>query len=663
MALKSPNKTVLLEVTSSTESGISMMYSEEACLYDGDIVFDDVETVPMDGSYDTFVKVSVRGRRRQSFVDKTIHFPNQGSMLLSLAFRFSTIHYSSGLSSAMSFLNTISDHLLVDLLKSSTFLEMNDLVSCLCSQLARIPKLWNRLHEFPLHLIEEILCQASIETLVTCPFMQEKWWKALTLHQFSSQHIPLEIPEEPISPSHGLATWLSAFDERIHSPHVVIRKHVESQHLRIKELHAPTAQSPTIVRKSPILESEHGQKSIPTGVHLHLPSTDVNLSSRFWKRVYLQNNLQVGFANCSVSSTVEQRLSLVNSIKYSTEVMELILRASSPNVVCSGLVFAFLDNCLPQLESLDLSKVGLDGRHAVAIAEVLSGNKRLVRLNLGNNKLRNEGSTAIARIIKTTEIKTLHLEHNGLGIQAGIEIAEALANNQHLTKLALGYNQLRGRGVAAVCTALKTNTTLTALDVANCSIGNDGAFALAEMIKVNKTLTLIRAWDSSMGTEGGNYIATAVATNSVLLDVGVGYSSLSQADRQLLADSLARNGNKSAPAVEGLQISIDDPFASRRKHERDLLYGVDCLVSDTWYLMDEQWLSAWRSFVARDSKEDPPGPITSDRLIDQDGHPRPGLRKLFDYRGVSPQVYRLFEEIYGSVSSPVVRTTIDLYAV
>ncbi|KAL0223031.1 hypothetical protein P9112_002421 [Eukaryota sp. TZLM1-RC] len=633
------------------------MFYEEGCLYEGDAILENTDELKTEE--DTLCHVRYRGRR-PSIVDRTIHFPTLHSSLISHVLRFCCTSATVGLAEAKRIVEQTPQLSALDLLKTSTFLEIDELTICLCSVIARKPNLWSKLSDIPSHLCEEIFIRAPIEYLVYNPVITDNWWRKLNLRKFRTTDVD-RPDEQRTSASPGLASWLAGFDHQLESPHQVIRKYLKDQHQKLAKVHGGTSESaPSLGSESPI--------KIPSGVHIHSPHPNIGKtqpSGQFWKHIFLQNAIQVNIAETSANLTPQSRSQLAHLINHSKGVTELVIRSASSDVVASALTYGFLCNSFSSLESLDLSKVGLDGKAALSIAAALEGNTSLLRLNLGNNKLKNEGSQAICKIIQTTRIKTLHLEHNGLGVQAGLEIGLVLEKNKYLTKLALGYNQLRSRGVAAIANALKINKTLTALDVANCYIGNEGAIALAEMIRSNSTLQLLRAWDSSMGREGGHAVAMAVAENHSLLDVGIGYSSLSNEDREVISASLSRNNSRTSSGgdlIPAPRPPTDDQYADRRKHERDLLYGADTVFSSQWYLIDETWLSKWRSFVARDSRDPPPGPISNDRLVDEEGMPREGLRKLYDYRGVSPQVYRLFSDLYGG-GPEIVRSVIDLYAI
>ncbi|CAI2177544.1 18397_t:CDS:10 [Funneliformis geosporum] len=77
-----------------------------------------------------------------------------------------------------------------------------------------------------------------------------------------------------------------------------------------------------------------------------------------------------------------------------------------------------------------------------------------------------------------------------------------------------------------------------------------------------------------------------------------------------------------------------------------------------WFLISSKWLSSWHNFK---SGGPPPGPINNYSFLQDDGSPKPRMKRGDDYRGVNERVWSYFEHSYGG--GPIcVRTTIDLYA-
>ena len=111
--------------------------------------------------------------------------------------------------------------------------------------------------------------------------------------------------------------------------------------------------------------------------------------------------------------------------------------------------------------------------------------------------------------------------------------------------------------------------------------------------------------------------------------------------------------------------------SSRRQQERELVLAFDSKElrrHEAWFLVETKWLDAWMSYVLGDEDDaiipKRPGPLTNDSLFDREEFCiRDKLQLTTDYRGVNPQVYALYAELYGtSDAKPIVRWTLDIYA-
>lgn len=106
----------------------------------------------------------------------------------------------------------------------------------------------------------------------------------------------------------------------------------------------------------------------------------------------------------------------------------------------------------------------------------------------------------------------------------------------------------------------------------------------------------------------------------------------------------------------------------RKKQELKLVKKYDKtkinVSKECFFLIDSDWLNAWAAFVNGDENEDPPGPMSTKQLLDENKNPLPNLQAIRDYRGVSAIVYFIFLELYGKDDSPeIARYVIDIYKV
>ena len=144
-----------------------------------------------------------------------------------------------------------------------------------------------------------------------------------------------------------------------------------------------------------------------------------------------------------------------------------------------------------------------------AIADALRVNGALTSINLGGNKLGDEGWGCIfAAICGNEDSKIMSIdascEHIG---PAGCKlIAEALRTSVTggLTALDLSSNHLKDEGVSAVCEAIQSNkeTKLASLNMGTNSIGPIGAKSVAAMVAVTGALIECDLSNNDMGEEG-----------------------------------------------------------------------------------------------------------------------------------------------------------------
>ena len=91
-----------------------------------------------------------------------------------------------------------------------------------------------------------------------------------------------------------------------------------------------------------------------------------------------------------------------------------------------------------------------------------------------------------------------------------VAVAQALARNTTLTTLDLGYNRLGEDGGNAVAHALERNTTLTNLNLEDNDLGDVFAMAVARALEKNTTLTALNLSRNSVGEHGGIAVARAL---------------------------------------------------------------------------------------------------------------------------------------------------------
>ena len=143
---------------------------------------------------------------------------------------------------------------------------------------------------------------------------------------------------------------------------------------------------------------------------------------------------------------------------------------------------------------------------------------------------------------KSSRLQELNCPGRGLG-DAGIALmAAGLEQNKELQVLNLASNDIGTKGIAKLGAVLKINKTLIELNLR----GNDSmwdqvsARAFAEGLKINTSLKRLDLCGTSLGSYV-KYIAEALETNEALEDLDLVLNDISNADANMLADSLKLN--------------------------------------------------------------------------------------------------------------------------
>ena len=176
-------------------------------------------------------------------------------------------------------------------------------------------------------------------------------------------------------------------------------------------------------------------------------------------------------------------------------------------------------------------------------------------------------------------------------------------------------------------------------------------------------------------------------------------SSLSAAAAAAASSSSSSNrGTPSSPSSSPAVRPSSDPYAKRRAYELSLVTKHDAIAlsdprKECWYLVNSDWITSWAAFVTNDPTVDglrpsqivygpsrsrqvvgasesgtppslqsppppstsvlPPGPISNNVLFTGGGTKvRADISPIRDYRGVSPVVWFLYVEQYGTDGSP-----------
>lgn len=154
----------------------------------------------------------------------------------------------------------------------------------------------------------------------------------------------------------------------------------------------------------------------------------------------------------------------------------------------------YLSHC--HLTSLDLSDNNMGDKGVTSIAQSLSGNFTVQRLEIAGNAITDEGANAVARLLNRMsqrsplekQLKHLGLQRNKIGAKGASEIAEALTVGCGIEILDFRANFIKDEGASALAQALKAKKcSATRIDVDGCSVGAAAIAALDEALQLRKS--------------------------------------------------------------------------------------------------------------------------------------------------------------------------------
>ncbi|KAH6571343.1 hypothetical protein BASA50_007304 [Batrachochytrium salamandrivorans] len=241
-----------------------------------------------------------------------------------------------------------------------------------------------------------------------------------------------------------------------------------------------------------------------------------------------------------------------------------------------------------------------------AFVEAFEDKKFLVDLDLSDNAFGPAGAKPLMRLlINNRNIETLRLNNNGLGIEGGRLVSEALVEAQtlneaegrrsslkvvifgrnrlesagarHLAKafrahkeslqaVRMPQNSIRPEGVSGLLAALRTCSNLEHLDLQDNTFTREGSLALASAIQHWPNLRVLDIGDCLLKTFGGGAIISALTMGSTKLEeLNMSFNEIKEEAAVLIVTmlvnktsitSLQLNGNiftNDCDAVEGIR--------------------------------------------------------------------------------------------------------------
>eukprot|EP00163_Fabomonas_tropica_P009757 TRINITY_DN1963_c1_g2_i1.p1 TRINITY_DN1963_c1_g2~~TRINITY_DN1963_c1_g2_i1.p1 ORF type:complete len:609 (+),score=128.23 TRINITY_DN1963_c1_g2_i1:262-2088(+) len=171
--------------------------------------------------------------------------------------------------------------------------------------------------------------------------------------------------------------------------------------------------------------------------------------------------------------------------------------------------FVDLMNKMGQGKTLNLSENGLGPEAGAQIARALAGNSNYIHLKLTNNLIRDKGAVALAKALRRNRtLITIALQSNDIGPAGGEALFLALCDNHSVTQLdisalsGINRNHIGQRGADALGECLSKNRSLLSLGINMNGIGIEGAQSLSRGLAGNKVLVRLDLSGNNLTAEG-----------------------------------------------------------------------------------------------------------------------------------------------------------------
>ncbi|ESQ41941.1 hypothetical protein EUTSA_v10013175mg [Eutrema salsugineum] len=181
-------------------------------------------------------------------------------------------------------------------------------------------------------------------------------------------------------------------------------------------------------------------------------------------------------------------------------------RCSSTRVDSEGgiALSEALEHCA-HMEKLDLRDNMFGTEAGVSLSKTISSFKHLTELYLSYLNLEDEGAIAIANALKesASPIEVLEMAGNDITVEAASAIAACVAAKQSLNKLNLSENKLKDEGCLQIAKSVEEeHLKLQYLDMSNNYIRRAGARALAHVVIKKEGFKLLNIDGNIISEEG-----------------------------------------------------------------------------------------------------------------------------------------------------------------
>lgn len=178
-----------------------------------------------------------------------------------------------------------------------------------------------------------------------------------------------------------------------------------------------------------------------------------------------------------------------------------------------GLILARILLTNESLKTLILQDNELGEDAGDKIGSSLIQNKTLVKLKIAENKLKNKGAKSI--IENGGRLKSLDLSDNEITPELCYDIQKFLISSDLLEEFIWNSNNIGIKGIRIIIEGVQGSKSLKSLSLQNTNIGNLGIKIISEGLIGNKTLESLDVSSNSVSFEGFIPLCNSILTNNI----------------------------------------------------------------------------------------------------------------------------------------------------
>ena len=245
-------------------------------------------------------------------------------------------------------------------------------------------------------------------------------------------------------------------------------------------------------------------------------------------------------------------------------------------------------NFCTSYKDFNLSKKIIDYKSAQILANLLCNNTKVRTLDISNCKLSGSKLAVIISncIVKNISLQELNMSHNVIDIALANMIAEAISINKTLLKLDISYCDVPDSGAVVISESFKNNITLQEviislktvristgdpscnlfdqnidntrvqivsnllcnkivkildLDISNNQISDDGVLPISDCLRQNNTLQHLNMSHNNISVKGAKELADVIQVNKTLRSLDISYCGIPEEGALVISESYKNN--------------------------------------------------------------------------------------------------------------------------